>query len=235
MPNQTPKAHLDRNLVWRILHVATSLFTHSWLRLTVTGRENIDDTRGGILVFNHQSFVDPLLAAVRLDRPVSYLARDGLFVIPVIGWILRKTYVIPLSRSAFRGSSVRTAVERLEDGFLVGIFPEGTRTPDGEVKKFRPGFLSLVRRGDVPVYPVGIAGADKALPRGAWFIRSVRVTIVYGEPLSSDECEHLRTGKNEGALTELVRQRVVECHTRAAELNYGLIESSGDDKRSQRS
>jgi len=200
-----------------MIHVATSLFTHSWLRLTVTGRENIDNTRGGILLFNHQSFLDPLLAAVRLNRPVSYLARDSLFRIPVVGWILRKTYVTPLNRTAFRGSSIRQALERLEDGFLVGMFPEGTRTPDGEVKSFRPGFLSLVRRGDVPIYPVGIAGADRAMPRGAWFIRPVRITIHYGEPLTAIECEQLRSGKDEKAVAELVRQRVIENQTLAAE------------------
>ncbi len=200
-----------------MIHVATSVFTHSWLRLTVSGLENIDNTRGGILLFNHQSFLDPLLAAVRLGRPVSYLARDSLFVIPLVGWILRKTYVTPLNRTAFRGSSVRQAVERLEHGFLVGVFPEGTRTPDGEVKTFRPGFLSLVRRSDVPIYPVGISGAEKAMPRGVWFIRPARITIHYGEPLTAADCAQLRDDKNEKAAAELVRQRVIANQTVATE------------------
>ncbi|MEZ6062070.1 MAG: lysophospholipid acyltransferase family protein [Planctomycetaceae bacterium] len=216
MPDQAPHAYLKRGLVWRMVHVATSLFTHSWLRLSVTGRENIDNTRGGILLFNHQSFLDPLLAAVRLSRPVSYLARDSLFVIPVVGWILRNTYVTPLNRTAFRGSSIRQALERLESGFLVGVFPEGTRTPDGEVKAFRPGFLSLVRRSDVPIYPVGISGADKAMPRGAWFVRPARITIHYGAPLTAAECEQLRENRNEKAAAELARQRVMENQLLAA-------------------
>jgi len=179
-----------RNLVWLIIHCIVYLPLRIWCRTRVIGHENIDPDRGGILLINHQSYLDPLFVAVRLTRPVSYLARDSLFKVPFIGWVCRNTYVIPISRTAFRGSSIRKALDRLETGFLVSIYPQGTRCA-GAPEEFRPGFLSLVRRSDAPVYPVAIVGADKAMPKGAWFIRPKTVTVVYGAALSPEERESL--------------------------------------------
>ena len=139
---------------------------------------------------NHQSFLDPLFVGVRLTRPLAYLARDSLFRIPFIGWVCRLTHVIPISRTAFRASSIRTAMDRLKQGFLVGIYPEGTRS-SGAPKEFRPGFLALVRRAEVPVYPVAVVGADRAMPRNAWFIRPVKVTVVYGKALTAEQHQRL--------------------------------------------
>jgi len=198
------------SLLWRILHWPVWLFTKLWLRVTCSGRENIDNTRGGLFLINHQSYLDPLLAALLLRRPVSYLARDSLFRVPVLGWVLRRTHVIPISREAVRSGSIRQALESLEEGFLVGIFPEGTRSSNSELLPFRPGFTALMRRTHQPVYPVGVSGSRRALPRGAWFIRPARIHITYGKPFTSEERQQLETG-NDAAFCELARQRVAEC------------------------
>ena len=199
------------NLLWRLVRVPFWLFCKSWVRLRVVGREHIDSTRGGLFLVNHQSFLDPLFVAVFLGRPVSYLARDNLFRIPVIGWILRKTYVIPISREAARGGSIRLALERLESGFLVGIFPEGTRTSDGKVGDFRPGFLALARRTQQPIYPVGIVGADRVMPRSSNWIRPGRVDVVIGAPLTLSERQQLHDSVDDGALCRMARSRVEAC------------------------
>jgi len=203
-------AYLRRNLVWRTLHVILAPFFAFWVRTHAWGIENIDDTQGGLLLLNHQSYLDPLVAAYPLRRPISYLARDGLFKVPMIGWILRKSYVQSISQTAFRASGIRTAVDRMHQGFLVGIFPEGSRSC-GAVKTFHRGFLALVRRTDVPIYPVGIVNADHCMPRGAFFIRPGRIDIVFGKPLTAEECEQLRSGNDDSALTEMMRRRVDEC------------------------
>jgi len=209
---------LRPNLLWRLLRIPFWIFCHCWIRLRIHGHERIDSTRGGLFLVNHQSFLDPLLLAVFLNRPVSYLARDSLFRVPVVGWILRNTYVIPISREAARGGSIRIAVDRLESGFLVGIFPEGTRSANGEVRTFRPGFLALARRTQQPIYPVGIVGADKIMPRGAWWIRSGRVQVVFGSPLSVSDLEQLQTSKDDGELCQLARDRVAACTEMAHQL-----------------
>lgn len=212
--NQRGARH-RRNLVWLLVHCIVYLPLRLWCRTHVVGRENLDAEQGGILLINHQSYIDPLFVAVRLNRPVSYLARDSLFKVPFIGWILRNTYVIPISRTAFRGGSIRTAMERFEQNHLVGIYPEGTRSV-GPPKDFRGGFLSLVRRSDVPVYPVAIVGADKVMPKGAFFIRPGKVTVVYGEPLPEDDLEQLRNSSDDKAMTHMVRERVLTLYESVA-------------------
>ena len=206
--SEEARAMLDRNWVWRCIHIFFLVFCRTWLRVRISGEERLDHRRGGLLLINHQSFLDPLMAAVLLNRPVSYLARDSLFRVPIIGWILRKTYVIPISREAARGGSIRIALERLEEGFLVGIFPEGTRSADDDVHDFRPGFLALARRTRQPIYPVGLAGTGRVMSRGAWFIRPGVIQVVYGEPLSESDLQQLHGGEDDKALCRLARDRV---------------------------
>lgn len=214
LPEDSSGVRHRRNFVWLMLHTILYLPFRVWFRIKIVGKEHLDPNQGGILLVNHQSFLDPLFVAVRLTRPVSYLARDSLFRIPFIGWVCRNTYVIPISRTAFRGGSVRTAMDRLNRGFLVGIYPEGTRS-SGAPKDFRPGFLSLVRRTDVPVYPVAINGADRAMPRGAWFIRPAKVTVVYGKPLTPEESEQLRGASGDKQLAAMIRDKVAALYDSA--------------------
>ncbi len=210
MTTSKPAAGQIPNLLWHTLHWPCWVLCRTWLRVNCSGLENIDNTKGGLLLVNHQSFLDPLLTALWLTRPVSYLARDSLFKLPVLGWLLRRTYVIPISREAARGGSIRLALERLEQGYLVGIFPEGTRSSGAEVRAFRPGFLALVRRTNQPVYPVGIVGSDRVMPRGAWFIRPGKIQVVYGTPFTVEEMASLQSS-DDAAFCELARQRVSEC------------------------
>ena len=100
---------LRSNVVWRLLKIILTPFFRLWVRTRAVGTENIDDNQGGLLLLNHQSFLDPLAAGVHLKRPISYLAREELFKVPVVGWILRKTYTVSVSQTAFRGSSIRSA------------------------------------------------------------------------------------------------------------------------------
>jgi len=220
MPTRST-AVLRPNLLWRILRVPFWIFCHVWVRLKIAGEQHVDRTKGGLFLINHQSLLDPLLVGVFLRRPVSFLARDSLFRVPVLGWILRKTHVIPISREAARGGSIRVALERLESGFLVGIFPEGTRSPDGDVHKFRPGFLALLRRTKQPIYPVSVVGANQVMPRGAWWIRPGRVQIVFGSPFSTEDLQQFHTDHDDAALCELARARVAECTRLAVQLNSG--------------
>lgn len=220
----TVRAVPRASFLWRILLRPVRLFCSSWIRVRIHGQEQIDNDRGGLFLINHQSFVDPILVAVMLTRPVSYLARDSLFRIPILGWILRHTHVIPISREAARGGSIRAAIEQMEAGFLVGMFPEGTRSSDDDVHHFRPGFIAIVRRTTQPIYPVGIAGFNRIMPRGAWFIRPGRVQVVYGPPLTADEVSQFQSGRDDAALCELARSRVAECAHSAARLLAGHLE-----------
>lgn len=210
---------LQRNAHWLTFQFLMQNVFCFWLGYRARGIANIPGSGGGLLVINHQSFLDPLLAGLPLTRPISYLARDSLFRVPFVGWVLRNVYVIPINREAASTSSLREAIRRLKHGFLVGIFPEGTRTHDGSIGELKPGFLALVRRSKLPVYPVGISGAFEALPRGSWFLRPRRVRVVYGEPISAETIASY--GRDDEGLLTMVRLRLVACHQAAEDWRLG--------------
>ncbi len=199
-----------RNWVWLGLQVVLRLFFAVWLRYRARGHQHLSVPGGMLLVINHQSFLDPLLVGLPLARPVSFLARDNLFHVPLVGWVLRNTYVLPINREAASTGALREMIARLRSGFWVGIFPEGTRSVDGTLGELKPGFLALLRRADVPICPVGIAGAGKALGRGACFLSPAKVRIIFGEPILPELIqEALKLGDE--TLLQLIRERLQAC------------------------
>lgn len=187
-----------------------------WLRFRARGFEKVPLYGPAILVINHQSFLDGMIVGLPLSRPIRYLARDSLFHVPFLGWLLRNSYAIPINREK-GGSSIRTAVEQLKQGFLVGIFPEGTRSGNNEIGHIKPGFIALIRRAGVPVIPVGIAGAGAALPRNTWFPRHKTCRVVCGDPIPPETLEELSRRGSEQALLDEIRARMTQCQNEAQE------------------
>lgn len=203
------------NRTWLLARFVFRIAFTVWFRFRARGLENLPADSGALILCNHQSFLDPLLLQVALNRPIGFLARDSLWKVPFIGWVLRKHYCVPISRESAGASSIRDSVRRMRHGFLICVFPEGTRTRDGSVGKFLPGFVAIARRGKLPVIPAGIAGAYNAMPRGSWFLRPRSIRVVYGEPLSPEELEPLYKRGREADLVALTRQRVAECQQEA--------------------
>jgi len=173
--------------------------------------ERIPETTGGLVLSNHQSYLDPLLIGLPLQRPVSYIARENLFRIPVLGTILRNTYVMPINRDSAGTESVREAVRRMNAGFLVGVFPEGTRSADGKLGEIKPGFVALARRAKQPIYPIGIAGADRAMPKGGLKIYPKKIRVIFGEPIPAEEVVRLSKKGNEEECLKVIHDRLQEC------------------------
>jgi len=216
-----------RNVHWLIIQFTLRLILGVWLRFRTRGIERVAREGGGLVLVNHQSFLDPCLIAVPLQRPVSFLARDTLFPIPFVGWVLRNTYTMPINRDSASTASIRQAIGRINDGFLVGIFPEGTRSADGEIGEFKPGFISLIRRIKQPVYPVGIAGAHEAMPRrGLLRLCPRKVHIVFGEPLCQDQLKALSKKGQEDLLIEFARNAIVECQREAESWRQEALQQS---------
>lgn len=199
----------QRNRVWRFLQALAHVVFGTWLRFRAIGLENIPLAGPGLIIANHVSFLDPLLVGLSLTRPVSFVARDSLFRLPVVGWILRNTYVMPINRESAGTAVIRQTIERLNAGFLCGIFPEGTRSRDGEVGKFKPGFIALIRRSSVPIYPAALAGTGRALGRGAWFLKPVPVRAAFGKPISVETIREFLDRDDEQGLIAHVRERVI--------------------------
>lgn len=202
-----------RNAVWRIVQFFCRILFYTWFGFRTRGMERLP-AGGGLILSNHQSFLDPLLVGVYLNRPISFLAREDLFKAPVVGWILARTYVMPLNRAAST-TGLRETIRRMKLGFLVGVFPEGTRTPDGVVREVKPGFTALLRRSDLPIIPVGIAGAHRAFGLGHRIPKPYRIRLVYGEPIPPEIVAELKGRGREDELVALVHKRIVECQMEA--------------------
>lgn len=204
-----------RNLTWLLFQWILQGFFAIWLRYQSRGKAHLPAEGGGLLIVNHQSFLDPLMVGLPLNRPISFLARDSLFRVPLLGVLLRHTFVIPISRRSASSTSFRAAIDKIENGNFVCIFPEGTRSDDGSVQRFKPGFLALLKRTHTTVYPIGIAGAYQAMPRGACFLRPRSVRVIYGDPISSETVKDYCERGAEKELLELTRQRVIACQQQA--------------------
>ena len=210
--SQTPLPHpYRRNLPWLGFQMLLKLAFAILFRYRAKHCERIPETTGGLVLSNHQSYLDPLLIGLPLQRPVSYIARENLFRIPVLGTILRNTYVMPINRDSAGTESVREAVRRMNAGFLVGVFPEGTRSADGKLGEIKPGFVALARRAKQPIYPIGIAGADRAMPKGGLKIYPKKIRVIFGEPIPAEEVVRLSKKGNEEECLKVIHDRLQEC------------------------
>jgi len=166
------------------------------------------ESGGALLLVNHQSYLDPIILGLPQRRPISMVARKNLYEIPIMGRIFKGLYGLAIDRDSPGTEVIREIVRRLDHGLLIGIFPEGTRSSGTELGPIKPGFISIVRRADVPIIPVGIAGADRAFPRGAKFIRPSRICISFGKPIPESLLAPLKTRGRESELIELIREQI---------------------------
>ncbi len=183
-------------------------------RLRWQGSENFPTTGGALICSNHQSFFDPILVGLTCNRRMNYLARDTLFQNPVLAPLIRYLDAIPIDREGGGLSGIKETLRRLKAGEQVLIFPEGTRTSDGEVLPLKPGFCAVARRSKTPLVPVGLDGAYQAWPRTAKLPRLGRMAVVIGEPISPDRVAKLT---DEQIVAELA-ERIDICHRRARAL-----------------
>lgn len=168
-----------------------------------TGRENVPATGGALLISNHASHLDVFMLGVPLRRPLNYVARSTLFV-PVLGFLIRSLGGFPIEREGFGVSGVKETLRRLRRGGVVVLFPEGTRTHDGNLGPLKPGIAALVSRAGVPIIPAGLAGTFEALPRGRSIPRRHPIRIHYGTPIYPEELAGLASS----AVLELVGERL---------------------------
>ena len=158
--------------------IARSLFS-----LRVEGEEHIPKEGAAILAPNHVSFLDPVLVGVSATRPVYFMAKKELFGNPFARWFLNGLHTFPVSREQIAPSTLRHTLALLEAGEAVVIFPEGGRGDGRTMRPIRPGIGLIAARSGAPVVPVCHSGTERALPRGARFIRRVPLRVRFGPPL----------------------------------------------------
>ncbi len=151
----------------------------AWFGLELRGTHHIPATGPLLITPNHQTYADPPLVTIPVRRPVYYMAWSRLFEIPAFGWMIRRLRAFPVQLESSDPRATREAVRLLQAGEAVMIFPEGERSPDGAVARFKPGAFRLAASLGAPILPVSIAGAHAAWPPGRVLPRRGRVTITY--------------------------------------------------------
>ncbi len=148
------------------------------------GADQVPRTGPVILAANHASFMDPPLIGTGVRRLIHFLARDTLFDHPVLRVILRSWEVVPVDRDGAGAAGLKAILERLRAGGAILLFPEGTRTSDGQLQPARPGVGLIVAKTDAPVIPVRVFGAFEAYGRHRRLPRLRPVAVTYGPALS---------------------------------------------------
>ena len=186
-------------------------------RVRYSGRQNIPADGGVLVVSNHQSHFDPPLVGIGCPRPMNYLARDTLFRFAPFRWLIGSVDAIPIDREGIGLGGIKESLRRLKRGEMVLIFPEGTRTRDGQIAPFRPGFTALAVRSGAAILPVAIEGAFQVWPRWRKFPGPGTIRVHFGEPILPAEF----AGRDERELLAEVERRVRECHARLKERTIG--------------
>ena len=156
-----------------------------FFRATWTGMEHVPPHGPVVLACNHLSNLDPVLLGAACPRQINYLAKIELFRLPVLGKLIGNYGAIPLKRTASDPEAMRLAERVLEQGQLLALFPEGTRSRDGQLRPFRFGAARLSLKYGAALVPTAIVGTDQAMPAGATFPKRVTVRMMFGEPLDT--------------------------------------------------
>jgi 1-acyl-sn-glycerol-3-phosphate acyltransferase len=153
-------------------------------RLRIVGMEHIP-RRGAVLVVgNHVGTVEPALTGVFIPRPdVFYLAKSELFRTPLLAWLFRRSHAFPVVRDTPDRAALRVALRLLRDGHVLLVYPEGTRSWDGQILGDTHGGAGFIaRHSGALVVPVASWGSERVIPRGSWLPRRADVELRIGAP-----------------------------------------------------
>jgi 1-acyl-sn-glycerol-3-phosphate acyltransferase len=155
----------------------------AYWRTGFTGRENVPKSGGVIIASNHRSAMDPVIVISGFWRPIHWLARVDLVVTKKIAWFFKAAAVIPVNRESPQQESIDAAVECIRGGGIFGVFPEGTRSRDGNLHKGYTGVARIAAATGVPVIPTAIMNSWKSMPKGAKLPRPAKCHVRFGAPM----------------------------------------------------
>jgi 1-acyl-sn-glycerol-3-phosphate acyltransferase len=168
---RTPVLNVFRPAVW--------LGARLYFRIRFEGVHHIPTSGPLLIVANHVTYADPVLATIPVRRPVHYMAWNALFRVPGLAWMIRRLRAFPVDIDAADTGATRTAVRLLSAGEAVMIFPEAGRSNDGRMQRFRLGAFRMACSLSVPIMPVTIIGGHESWPPSRRLPRPGRLTIIY--------------------------------------------------------
>ena len=197
-----------------ICRVVTSV----WFDFKVHGIELVPRRGGALLICNHQSYLDPVLVGVQLQRHVSFIAKSQLFELPGLGWLIPRLNTFPVRRGESDVSAIKEALRRVHEGQILTMFPEGTRSRDGNLLPIQAGIALMVKRAEAPVIPAVVDGSGRAWGRGRKFPTGAPVRLMYGPPMQFGKMKGAQVGEQ---IDQTFRRMLGELRQRFPELKRG--------------
>jgi 1-acyl-sn-glycerol-3-phosphate acyltransferase len=208
---------------WLLKRIILGPFLHAIFRPWVRGEEHVPETGGAILASNHLSFSDSIFLPLVLRRRVTFLAKSDYFTGRGLKGRATAAFIkgvgqLPVDRSGGQASeaALRTGMRVLRRGDLLGIYPEGTRSPDGRLYRGKTGVARMALESGVPVLPVAMIGTDKVQPIGRRMPRIGRVGVIIGPPLDFSRYDGMQDDR-------FVLRSITD------EIMYELMELSGQE------
>lgn len=202
---------LDRAV--RTIAAANEFFTRYFHELSVLSPCPIPDHGPAILVSNHTAGIDPLLLqAAGPQRLIVWMMAKEYYEIPLLRWIFRKLQTIPVERSGRDMSATRAALRALEQGRILGVFPEGRIEPDRQILPFQTGIALMAQRSGAPVYPAYLDGTQRGREMVPSLLRPCSATVAFGPKIELGSAPDGREGLERQ--TDLIRAAVVGLQSR---------------------
>lgn len=169
--------------LYQLGHSLFKFFCSTFFSYRVIYPERMIDEGPAILAMNHQSYLDPPVAGITCERELYTLARNTLFKTRFMSWVLPRINVVPIDPKGGDSTALKLSVRILKQGYATLIFPEGTRSPDGQLQPAQPGIGFIIAKTLAPVVPMRIFGSYEALSRKSKRLRCEPITVVLGEPI----------------------------------------------------
>ena len=181
------------------------------------GSSNLPKTGGVVVVSNHGSHLDPPILGHALGRPIAFMAKSELFRVPILSFIISACGAYPVKRGAGDREALRTASNRLSEGWATGVFLDGTRQDNGRVNNPKAGAALLAGRAGCPILPVAIVNSQRAFSKGSLIPRFVSIHLRVGELIQPPKT------RNKEDLTSTTKEIQMAINSM---LDKGLIEKT---------
>ncbi len=191
-----------------VTHLLTGWIAALYFRFSTKGMEHLPKEGPFVLACNHASYLDPYFCGMGCrTREVGFMAKEELFRIPVFSWFIRISGAFPIKRGTYDGDAFAVFFERLREGRPVTVYPEGTRSLDGNLQKGKRGIGMLLYKAQVPVIPAYLRGTHEAWPKGRAWPSPRRVTMHIGEQV---ELSDLMAAPDQRMTHQSISDRVME-------------------------
>lgn len=201
---------IEKAWYYFILDLAKFAF---WLLggIRVVGRPNVPKDGALIVAPNHVSHLDPPVTACAIHRMLRFMAKEELFKAKGFGWLIRSVGAFPVRRGEGDTEAIRVAIDALEKGQAVLVFPEGSRGDGAHLQPVNRGVAMLAKRTGAKVLPVGIVGTHKAWPKGQKKINRGRIVVAFGEPFTYEQtAKGANERENRDLFGEELRARIAK-------------------------